>query len=138
MSKSREHSADWLIFIRRKSSQFQPSRHPALTDQLARYLRECPRCGGVGCKECRHGRAVLERCGYEPDDQIGAREPDEIDAEDGNAPSAFEDDEDIVDDDAENEGRRRKRRETEDESFARRLAMGVSMLAGGDDSILDD
>jgi len=73
------------------------------------------------------------------------REPDEFDLEGDERdeddegfeppePSPFADDEDIVDDDEPP----RRIRETEDESFARRLAMGVSMLAGSDDSILDD
>ena len=134
--KNREPPPAWRAFLRRKSSQFQPSRFPTLTDGLAPCLRECPRCGGVGCKECRRQRSALEYYGYEPDDQIGAHEPGELNLEaDGDGPAPrFEDDEDIVDDDDPPS----RRKETEDESFARRLAMGVSMLADGDDSILDD
>jgi len=116
-----------------------------MTGSLAFSMRECPRCGGVGCKECRWRRSYVESCGYESDDQIGAWEPDGFDLEDDERddddegfeppePSPFADDEDIVDDDVPP----RWRRETEDESFARRLALGVSMLADADDSILDD
>ena len=142
MRKSRKSPPAWLAWLQKKANQFQPSRYPAFTNRMAPYLRECPRCGGVGCKECRESRLILEANDYEPDDQINAHDGDgmvEHDSEDvwdgDELPeSRFKDDEDIVDDDEP----RPRRRETEDESFARKLAMGVSMLAGADDSILDD
>ena len=120
----------------RKSREPPASRFPTVTDKLAIYLDGCPRCGGVGCKECERRRAILEHFGYEPDDLPVAHEPGAFDLEaDGDGPTPrFEDDEDIVNDDRP----RRRRKETEDESFARRLAMGVSMLAEADDSILDE
>ena len=96
------------------------------SDWLDPDLEICTRCGGVGCKECRHRVFLLEQLGYEQDDPIarnGENELDESDLEDG-------------EDDEVEEIRRRRRRE--DESFARRLAMGVAMLAEADDSILDD
>ena len=121
----------------RKSREPPTSRFPALTDHLALCLDACPRCGGAGCKECHHSRSVLECFGYEPDDVIDLWDEDEDDDLD---PDEDEDDDmdprfDPEDDEMETI---RRRKEKADESFARRLAMGVSMLAGADDSILDD
>ena len=91
----------------------------SFTEYLAPLLDGCPRCGGVGCKECGEGRRKTEDFGYPPDD------------------SDTEDDLDTkVDDDGVEAIRRRKRKN--DESFARRLAMGVSMRAEADESVLDD
>ena len=94
------------------------------TDHLAPLLYGCPRCGGTGCKECRGRRLFLENTGYSyaPDDAIDLTEGDATDNED--------------DDDGVDAIRRRKERE--DESFARRLTQGTSMLADADDSVLDD
>ena len=93
------------------------------TDYLAPFLHACRRCGGVGCKECRPRRLFLENggFGYSPDDAIDMNAGDEADEEN-------DDDVDAC----------RRRREREDESFARRLAQGMSMLADADDSVLDD
>ena len=95
------------------------------TDYLAPLLYGCPRCGGVGCKECRGRRLFLENTGYgyAPDDAIDMTEGDGADDED--------EDDDGVD-------AIRRKKEREDESFARRLGQGFSMLADADDSVLDD
>ena len=95
------------------------------TTYLAPLLDGCPRCGGVGCKECNKRRLYLENIdhGYAPDDAIDMNKGDDA-GDDG-------DDDDGVD-------AIRRRKEREDESFARRLGQGFSMLADADDSILDD
>ena len=94
------------------------------TDHLAPLLDGCPRCGGVGCKECAERRLYLENTfAYAPDDTIDLTEGDDGDDED--------EDDDGVD-------AIRRKKEREDESFARRLGQGFSMLADADDSILDD
>ena len=142
MRKPRNPAPGWRAFLQGITSQLRLPRFPVLADGLAPFPRECPRCGGAGCKECRHQRAVLEHRGCGPDDPPGERGGDGTDefypegggnGDDEPAPG-FGDGEGDVDGDEPP----RRRRETEGESFARRLAMGVSMLAEGDDSILDD
>ena len=97
------------------------------TDYLAPLLDACPRCGGVGCKECNDRRLFLENTGYgyAPDDAI------DMGVEDMEREPEDDEDDDGVD-------AIRRRKEREDESFARRLAQGVSMLSDADDSVLDD
>ena len=121
--------------------------HPGLAepflDYLAPLLKDCPRCGGVGCKECADERDALEYLGYVPNnldmkDEDMNPDIDDDDEDDEDMDDDLEpDDDDDMDDDEELDDIR-LRKQAEDESFARRLAMGVSMLAEGDDSILDD
>lgn len=103
--------------------------NPPVEYAVSELLDECPRCGGVGCKECdvgdSYGWTAPFTSGPDRYDSDDRRFVDGVDDPLGPSDGGFFHPDDVEDEDA-------------DESYGARLARGFAMLAEGDDSIGED